>query len=203
MESAVVISIYQRLLLRDPTSDELRAGISAVDASGREAFEAALAQTPEATIIAEITLPIIGLYQGILLRTPEADGLAFWSNAITSGDKTFADLIADFAATSEVQARFPSLGDEISNEELVLLFYDNILARIPDAPGFNFWLEKLNSGNITAAEFVSGFIGSSEAQTLIGANLRAYIADISDGQIDNQENRDSLVTWNGLVEPVS
>jgi hypothetical protein len=50
--------------------------------------------------------------------------------------------------------------------------YFGYLRRDPDASGFNFWLNKLNSfnGNFVDAEMVKSFISSSEYRQRFGAN---------------------------------
>ena len=190
----LVTALYQRLMLREPTEAEITSGLSVISGGGESALEAQLAATPEAVEVQTVILPIIGLYQGILVRTPEPSGLSFWTDAIQSGSQTFTDLIRSFAETSEVQARFPELGDDVSNEELVNLFYQNILGRVPDAEGFTFWLNALSNGTATISDFVSDFIGSDEAQALIGANIVAYYADLTDdGIIESAGNADSLL----------
>lgn len=190
----LVTALYQRLMLREPTEAEITSGLSVISGGGESALEAQLAATPEAVEVQTVILPIIGLYQGILVRTPEPSGLSFWTDAIQSGSQTFTDLIRSFAETSEVQARFPELGDDVSNEELVNLFYQNILGRVPDAEGFTFWLNALSNGTATISDFVSDFIGSDEAQALIGANIVAYYADLTDdGIIEGAGNADSLL----------
>ncbi|MEE2953245.1 MAG: DUF4214 domain-containing protein, partial [Pseudomonadota bacterium] len=197
-----VISLYQRLMLRDPSEAEIASGLAVISEQGEAVLESSLESSPEAVQIQTITLPIIGLYQGILLRTPEPEGLEFWSEAISSGRLTFTDLIQTFAETSEIQERYPELGESVSNEELVNLFYENILGRVPDASGFDFWLNALQQGQVTISSFTSFFIGSDEAQNLLGVNLRAYIADLADGVIQDDANRDSLLPENEGENPV-
>ncbi|SMC70918.1 protein of unknown function [Fulvimarina manganoxydans] len=190
----VVIALYQRLLIREPSEAEIASGLSVLSEGGESALQAQLAATPEAIEIQTVILPIIGLYQGILLRTPEPSGLSFWSEAIETGTHSFTDLIRTFAETQEVQDRFPELGDTVSNEELVNLFYENLLGRVPDAEGFAFWLNVLENDKLTIPDFVASFLGSQEAQDLIGANIVAYYADLTDdGIVQLADNRDSLL----------
>ena len=58
------------------------------------------------------------------------------------------------------------------NRTFVTMEYFGYLRRDPDASGFNFWLNKLNSfnGNFVDAEMVKSFISSSEYRQRFGAN---------------------------------
>ena len=72
----LVTALYQRLMLREPTEAEITSGLSVISGGGESALEAQLAATPEAVEVQTVILPIIGLYQGILVRTPEPSGLS-------------------------------------------------------------------------------------------------------------------------------
>ncbi|SMC92330.1 VCBS repeat-containing protein [Fulvimarina manganoxydans] len=194
METDFVAGVYQRLLLRDPTSAELDAGVEMISRNGEATFEASIADTDAAVELQTIVLPIIGLYQAFLERTPEPAGLEFWTAAIQSGSLTFRDLIESFVTTSEFAEVNPGIGANPTNEDLVNLFYTNILGRVPDDAGYQFWLSALQSGSIQAGNFTSTFIGSTEVQGDIGAALRAYYADVQDGRIDEPGSADSLRT---------
>ncbi|MCK5934512.1 MAG: DUF4214 domain-containing protein [Fulvimarina manganoxydans] len=192
MDEQFVIDLYQRLALRAPTQTEIDAGLTAIEDRGQDAYASEIGQTEEVVEIQTVVLPIIGLYQAFLERTPEPAGLEFWTNAIQSGDLTFGDLIESFATTDEFAVVNPGIGANPTNEDLVNLFYTNILGRVPDAEGQAFWLNALQTGSIQAGSFTSTFIGSTEVQDDIGASLRAYYADVKDGQIDDPANSDSL-----------
>ena len=58
------------------------------------------------------------------------------------------------------------------NRTFVTMEYFGYLRRDPDAPGFNFWLNKLNSfnGNFIDAEMVKAFLSSFEYRQRFGAN---------------------------------
>lgn len=58
------------------------------------------------------------------------------------------------------------------NRMFVTMEYFGYLRRDPDAPGFNFWLNKLNqfNGNFVNADMVKSFISSGEYRQRFGAN---------------------------------
>ena len=192
MDEQFIIDLYQRLALRSPTQAEIDAGLTAIEERGQDAYAQEIGETEEVVEIQTVVLPIIGLYQAFLERTPEPAGLEFWTTAIQSGALNFGDLIQSFVTTNEFAEVNPGIGANPTNEDLVNLFYTNILGRVPDADGQAFWLSALQNGTIQAGSFTTTFIGSSEVQSDIGAALRAYYADVKDGQIDDPANSNSL-----------
>jgi hypothetical protein len=58
------------------------------------------------------------------------------------------------------------------NRTFVMMEYFGYLRRDPDASGFNFWLNRLNSfnGNFVNADMVKAFITSAEYRQRFGAN---------------------------------
>jgi len=78
-------------------------------------------------------------------------------NGLNAGSETRATVLRKVAEKPAYkQAEF--------NRIFVLMEYFGYLKRDPDAPGYNFWLDKLNSfnGNFINAEMVKAFISSSE-----------------------------------------
>ena len=81
------------------------------------------------------------LYDMLLDRAPDTEGLAFWSNALRGG--TALGAVADgFMATPEAQGRYAGLGDA----EFVDALYRNALDREADPAGRDFWTGALQRG---------------------------------------------------------
>jgi hypothetical protein len=81
------------------------------------------------------------LYDMLLDRAPDTEGLAFWSNALRGG--TALGAVADgFVATPEAQGRYAGLGDA----EFVDALYRNALDREADPAGRDFWTGALQRG---------------------------------------------------------
>jgi hypothetical protein len=96
------------------------------------------------------------LYQAVLGRVPDSQGLLAWDAQADAG-MTTAQMANLFAASAEFQARFPGAADAA----FVQLVYQNALGRQADPTGEAFWLNHLNQG-MTRGELVAGFADSTE-----------------------------------------
>ncbi|HEX6291589.1 MAG TPA: S8 family serine peptidase [Herpetosiphonaceae bacterium] len=98
-------------------------------------------------------------YLDFLVKEPDEPGLNFWTSQITQcgGDAACIDrervhVSRAFWESIEFLQRQPTLasypqGTPEYNQEFVRLCYVVYLQRDPDAPGYNFWLNDLNSNN--------------------------------------------------------
>lgn len=80
------------------------------------------------------------LYLGVLERSPDPEGLRFWSEL--AADERNMIVVADSFAMSAEFTRGRALGDE----ELVVRLYSTMLNRPPDPEGAVFWLSRLRQG---------------------------------------------------------
>lgn len=108
------------------------------------------------------------LYQAALNRTPDADGLGFWINALDQGLSLTA--VADgFIQSDEFKKAY---GSSPSNMELVTRFYENILQREPENAGLDFWVGVLDTKAASVQEVLVAISESAENQegvaTIIG-----------------------------------
>lgn len=81
------------------------------------------------------------LYLGFFGRAPDAAGLQYWSSLIQQGVSPL-QVAAGFAKSDEFVKSYGNL----SSTEKVALAYKNILERLPDEAGLNFWAQKLDLG---------------------------------------------------------
>ncbi|MES2323527.1 MAG: DUF4214 domain-containing protein [Pseudomonadota bacterium] len=110
------------------------------------------------------------IYQAALNRTPDPVGLGFWINAIDAGTSLDA-VAAAFMQSAEFAALF---GAAPANGELINGFYQNVLHRLPDQGGYDFWVGVLDKGLISPAQALAAFSESPE-------NQLALIGTISNG----------------------
>ncbi|MFA8385759.1 MAG: DUF4214 domain-containing protein [Pelagibaca sp.] len=127
----------------------------------------------------------IELYIAYFNRAPDAVGLNFWGTAFANG-RSLDQIASDFVDQVETRATYPS---DLSNSELVATIYDNVLGRIPDQAGFDFWVNALDMGGIGRDIAILGILGGAKAdppadatQDFIDQQLadRAYLANKTD-----------------------
>ena len=107
------------------------------------------------------------LYQSAFDRLPDTGGLAFWKNALTSGEETLQQIASQFAASQE----FATLYGATDNAGFVKLMYENSLGRAPDAAGDAFWTGSLDTGALTKSGVLVGFAESPENLQLHGPGI--------------------------------
>ncbi|OIJ43619.1 DUF4214 domain-containing protein [Massilia timonae] len=109
------------------------------------------------------------LYQAAFDRTPDKAGLGYWIGRM--GDGTSLHAVADAFVHS---AEFGKLaGAAATNADIVTLLYANVLDRAPDAAGFAYWKQALDSKTITVADMLVGFSESPENQVKVVGSLQA------------------------------
>lgn len=101
---------------------------------------------------------IVRLYQVILDREPDAEGLQHWKNEMANG-KSAADLVGFFFESEEMKNR------NLKNEDYLDYAYRAILGREADAGGKAYWLSDLQAG-CTRKYVLSGFVNSVEFTNL-------------------------------------
>jgi tape measure domain-containing protein len=96
--------------------------------------------------LASSTVAINNAYQSALGRAPDAAGLAYWQNAVSSGESTAA-VVNSITGSPEAQ---------------VQSLYHSLLGRTADAAGLSYWLHSGESMDAIAADIK----GSAEYRTL-------------------------------------
>lgn len=110
------------------------------------------------------------LYQAAFARTPDQEGLAFWINAVDQGLSLF-DMAGSFVTSNEFITTY---GSGLSTDAYVTQLYQNVLGRISDQAGFDFWTSNLEQGSVNRAEVLAYFSESEE-------NILGVAPSISDG----------------------
>jgi hypothetical protein len=103
------------------------------------------------------------IYQAAFNRTPDAAGLGFWMNAMDKGTSLTA--VADGFMHSEEFIK--AYGANPSSYDLVSKIYQNVLHRPPEAAGLDYWVNVLDSHQITSAQALSLISESAENQAAV------------------------------------
>lgn len=114
------------------------------------------------TDVAEIKNTVMELYVGFLGRAADQDGFSYWVNEIHSGKLTFDNLRASFATID--QPEYWNIYGALSNRELAIKVYQNLLNREPDTAGLTYWVDELDTGKIEPSHFINAIINAVKDQ---------------------------------------
>jgi hypothetical protein len=107
------------------------------------------------------------IYQAAFNRTPDNGGLKYWISRMDAGT-TLERVAAEFIGSAEFQALY---GTNPTNAAFLTKLYDNVLHRIPDQGGYDWWLGELNAGRHTPTSALAGFSESPENQAGVIGNI--------------------------------
>lgn len=103
------------------------------------------------------------LYQAAFDRNPDTGGLGYWIDYLEKG-ANLLDAAAGFFNSAEFKGVY---GAAPTNNELITRFYQNVLHRLPDQGGFEWWVEKLSNGDISPTQALVNFSASPENQVQV------------------------------------
>jgi len=113
------------------------------------------------------------LYENVLHRAPDQNGLNGWVGALNAGE-TRAQVLLGFTESPEDINDLAApvqqglwVGDPDAAE--VARLYDTALGRLPDLAGLVNWTRDLDSGTMSLLQVAQGFVGSAEFQSRYGA----------------------------------
>ncbi len=116
---------------------------------------------------------IVELYIAYFDRAPDARGLAFWGNAYADG-LSLEDMASLFIDQNETRATYPA---GMNNNDFATAVYNNVLGRVPDAEGFDFWVDLLNAGAVERDVFILSVLEGSKAIIPAGSSP-AFVAQV-------------------------
>lgn len=124
----------------------------------------------------------VELYIAYFNRAPDALGLNFWGTAFANGT-SLQEMASLFVGQPETLATY---AEGLSNEDFATVVYGNVLGRVADQEGYEFWVDALNSGGIGRDNFILGVLEGAKA---------APASDATQEFIDQQlADRDYLAT---------
>ena len=106
------------------------------------------------------------LYQAAFARTPDTPGLNYWIQTMDNG-LFLAEAAFYFMGSREFQQLY---GAQPSDEALLARYYQNVLARSPDADGYSYWLAQLDNG-LDASQMLVYFSESPENQQRLAGTI--------------------------------
>ncbi len=144
---------------------------------------------------------LIKLYIAYFNKSPDAVGLNFWGTAFVNGT-SLEQMATLFVDQNETRASYP---EGTSNTDFVTAVYDNVLGRIPDQDGFDFWVDMLNRSTetgVTRGQFILEVLrgvqdGSPDSVYLdIKVDIGAYFA-VHQGMSDVDNASAAMALFDG------
>ena len=120
----------------------------------------------------------IELYIAYFNRAPDAVGLNFWGTAYANG-VTLEQSAAYFVDQDEYRATY---AEGLSNADFVTAVYANVLGRVADQAGFDFWVGVLDSGARTRDQFILSVLEGAKAAPPADASPDFVAQQIADRQ---------------------
>ena len=110
-----------------------------------------------------VTGEMFRLYNAAFKRFPDAEGLEYWISKNSSGENSKRVVAESFLISEEFKSLY---GESVTNQQFVETLYNNILGRLPDQSGLDYWMGQLNNGVETRYELLLGFAESIENKTI-------------------------------------
>lgn len=105
---------------------------------------------------------ITDLYVAYFNRAPDSDGLAFWFKTISSGEYSLRTIAERFTFEKEYLDAYPA---SLDNRAFVEQIYLNLFDRNPDAAGWAWWTNQLDTGARQRSGFILDVIEGAYAPT--------------------------------------
>lgn len=122
------------------------------------------------------TAQLYRAYRGGLGRAPDPGGFAWWRARLQSGEHTLDSMLAGFISSEEFLRRMDvSQVAEIDSVAFLEYLYRNVLGREPDAGGFRWWRDQIDSGRKSLAQVLRGFTQSNEFVEASLGQMVAYL----------------------------
>ncbi|MBF25788.1 MAG: hypothetical protein CMP49_04645 [Flavobacteriales bacterium] len=121
--------------------------------------------------IDDITGKIYRLYNAAFNRFPDKIGLQYWVEKNKSGQDSYRDTAASFINSQEFLDLY---GSNSSDTTYINNLYLNILNRLPDQEGFNYWMNQLDNSLEDRSELLMGFSESQENKSIFSNETSIY-----------------------------
>lgn len=126
------------------------------------------------------------LYQNLLQRDPDTEGLAHWSAALEGGQLGRDEVFTQFIHSAEVQQQFKP----------VVALYLALLGRVPEAGGYQYWSEALRSG-LSTGTLAETILASDEFQNqpVTGDVQEAFVHNLYQHLLGRTADSEGLAFW--------
>ena len=108
--------------------------------------------------------------------------MEYWVNS----GLTLEEIAESFFEQQETKDKYPS---GFSDEDFIIQVYYNLFGRTPDSVGFDYWLQELQSGNISRSLFILALIGGAQGDdaALLENKTTVGLAFAHDGRNSSEQ----------------
>ena len=137
------------------------------------------------------------IYVATFGRAPAYAGLAYWSDAVDSGNFSIEQVAQSFFDQPETQAKFP---EGSSNSDFINTVFQNTLKRAP-AAGLAYWTDALDQGLMRRDQAIISIINGAKAATgsLEDAEMLARKTEIglyfANSLVGSLTDKDNFMDW--------
>ena len=114
---------------------------------------------------------IYRLYNAAFSRFPDKSGLEYWIEKNQSKENSYRETASSFVLSKEFRETY---GLDTSNKVYIENLYQNVLERIPDIDGFNYWNNQIEQGYENRSELLMGFSESLENKLIFSTETSFY-----------------------------
>tara|TARA_B100000214_G_scaffold375524_1_gene362352 strand:- start:5009 stop:6187 length:1179 start_codon:yes stop_codon:yes gene_type:complete len=115
------------------------------------------------TGIDDISGKVYRLYNSAFSRFPDKQGLNYWIQKNEEGKDSYRKTAESFILSKEFKELY---GDNIDDNQFITQLYKNVLGRVEDKEGFNYWRNQLVNKIESRSELLIGFSESDEHKLL-------------------------------------
>lgn len=108
------------------------------------------------------------LYNAAFNRTPDKEGLGYWIGQADSG-KSMISIADSFVASDEFKGLY---GATHTHSDFITKLYTNVLDRVPDAAGVQYWQQQIDSGVLTESQVLLSFAESAENKIAVVGQIQ-------------------------------
>ena len=150
------------------------------------------------------------LYQKLLGREADDEGLAYWEELLANHSMSIANILYGFFNSQEI------LDKELSYEDLVTLMYQVVLLREPEEEEVAAWAAKMREG-MTFNQVLAGFVNSPEGEanfdawgldygglypdgTILSPGMRSFMEHMYTKVLNREPEWDGFYGWMELMK---
>ncbi len=137
------------------------------------------------------------IYIGYYQRPADPAGLIYWAGRLDSSGGNLTEIIEAFANSAESQELYGSINSgNIST--VVNDIYNALCARDAEAGGRDYYVNRFNSGQFTAATIMLNVLNGAQNEDLQSVNNKVAAADLFTETIDPElDGSDFRITYSG------